>query len=98
MKKETPKEKKIRLEKLKNKTKEYNQKFKNELKKSVLTAIVAAFGFLMALSWRELLSQLIDEINTISPIQGQIVKVFIVTFISVLGILIATKFLSVKEN
>jgi hypothetical protein len=99
-KKESDEKREIRLEKLRKireKTKRYNENFRKEMKKSVLTAIVAAFGFLMALSWRELISSYIDEINSISPIQGQIVKVSIVTLISVIGIMIATKMLSEKS-
>jgi len=66
------------------------------MKKSTNTAIVAAFGFLIALSWRDLIKGHVETITGASPIQGQLIETIIITIIAVLGIMLATKFLSKK--
>ena len=78
------------------KTKASANKLKREIKKSISTAIVAAFGFLIALSWRDVIKGYIEKISALSPVQGQLISAIIVTIISVIGILIITKFLSEK--
>ena len=64
---------------------------KKETKKQLLTALVAAFGFIMALEWREVISSYVDMIGSFSPIQGNLVSAIIVTIVAVLGILIVNK-------
>lgn len=80
-------------EKAKNSALEFNK----ELKKSVNTALIAAFGFIIALAWRDVIIEYVDKIASVSPLQGKLVTALIVTLVSVLGILIVTKFISVKE-
>jgi len=70
------------------------KKFKREIKKSISTAIVAAFGFLIALSWRDVIKEYVDKISSLSPIQGNLISAIIITIVSVIGILVITKFLS----
>jgi sorbitol-specific phosphotransferase system component IIBC len=72
-------------------------KFHGEVRKSVLTAIVAAFSFLIALSWKELIGEWVGMINSISPVHSKIFEVSIITIVCVLGILIATRFLGEKK-
>ena len=72
-------------------------KFKNEFKKTTHTAIVAAFSFLIALSWRDLISEYIIQLTALSPIGGKWVSAIIVTFLGVLGILIVSKYLSTES-
>ncbi len=81
-----------RKQKLKLKTKESALKFKRELKKSTTTAIVAAFGFLIALTWRDVISEGITKISQASPVQNSLISALIITVISVLGILIVSRF------
>ncbi|MCK5149529.1 hypothetical protein KAJ87_01235 [Candidatus Pacearchaeota archaeon] len=76
------------------KTKASAKKLKREIKKSISTAIVAAFGFLIALSWRDVIKEYVNKISSLSPIQGNLISAVIITIISVIGILIITKFLS----
>jgi hypothetical protein len=80
-------------EKLKASAKRFNL----ELKKSLNTAIVAAFGFLIALVWRDVITEYVDKITTLSPVQGKLISAVIITIIGVFGILAVTKFLKVKE-
>jgi hypothetical protein len=80
-----------------SRTKAKFSKFHGEVRKSTLTAIVAAFSFLIALSWKELISEWVGLMTRVSPVQGKVFEVAIITIISVLGILIFTKLLSEKE-
>ena len=64
------------------------------IKKEVLTAIVAAFGFLIALTWKDVITEYVNTLVTFSPIQGKLISATIVTLIAVIGIIIVTKFLS----
>lgn len=87
---------KIRL--AKERAKAGTKKFNRELKKTMNTAIVAAFGFLIALSWRDLIQKGVEEISSKNPLNNQLISTIIITVISVLGILIVTKILSEKEE
>lgn len=73
------------------KIKEKAKKFNRELKKALYTAFLAAFGFLIALVWRDMIQSWVNKISATSPIQGQIISAVIVTFVCVIGILIVTK-------
>ena len=102
MKKQNNQDKEIK--KLKEEKKElrhrlhsHSKKYVLETRKALATAILAAFGFLMALSWREVISEWVETLKQVSLIQGRLVEAIIVTLISVLGILLVTKFISVKE-
>ncbi len=85
-------------QKLKLKTKNSAIKFKRELKKSVLIAITAAFGFLIALSWKELITEFVQTISKTTPLQGKLIETITITLISVLGILIITKLFSEADE
>lgn len=87
-----------RKEKLKLKAKESAKKLKQETKKAINTAIVAAFGFLMALAWRDVITEYINATGIVTPTQGKLISALVITFISVLGILIVTKMLSIEET
>ncbi|MFH1503699.1 MAG: DUF5654 family protein [Candidatus Diapherotrites archaeon] len=83
---------------IKTKAKEHVKKFNYELKKATNTAIMAAFGFLIALVWKDVITEFVNNISQKSPVQGKLFSALIVTLICVVGILIITKFLSVKEK
>ena len=85
-------------QKLKLRAKQSAIKFKKELKKSILIAITAAFGFLIALSWKELITELVQSISKTNPLQGKIIETTTITLISVLGILIITKLFQEKSE
>jgi len=77
--------------KLKSHAKETAIKFKRELKRSMVTAIVAAFGFLIALSWRDVVVSWVEKFSELSPVKGNIITAIIITIISVIGILVISK-------
>lgn len=69
-----------------------------EMRKSLATAILAAFAFLMALSWREYIDSWIDSAMIFSPVKGNLISALVVTFLSVVGIILVTKFLQIRER
>lgn len=72
------------------------KEFKNELKKAFGGAMVAALGFIMALSWRDVLNEYVAKIVILSPIQGKLISAIIITIIAVAIILIITHFTKSK--
>ena len=70
--------------------------FNKELKKSTNTAIVAAFSFLIALVWRDAITEYINKLTSVTPLHGKLISAIIVTMICVLGILLVTKLLKVE--
>ena len=95
---EIKKEKQLtQREKLKLKTKVSARKFKLETKKAISTAIVAAFGFIVALTWRDVIIEYVNDLTALSPVQGKLFSAIIITLVSVIGILIVTKFLKTEE-
>lgn len=80
------------------KTREGIKKFNMELRSQLKTALMAAFGFLIALVWRDLITAFVDNISKRAPVQGQLIGAIIVTVISVAGILVITKLLTSKEE
>jgi len=83
---------------LKEKAKASALEFKRELKKSTGTAVVAAFSFLIALSWRDVIKEYIDNIIKITPLQGKLFSAAFITIVCVIGILIVTKIISKEEG
>ena len=73
------------------------KKLHNEFNKSLNTAVVAAFGFLIALAWRDAISEYVNSLTAMSPVQGNLISAVIITIIGVIGILIATKLFSKNE-
>ena len=69
------------------------KKFEKELKKALYTALIAAFGFLIAFVWRDLIQLWVNKIAAASPITGQLMSALIVTIVCAIGILIVTRYL-----
>jgi ABC-type nickel/cobalt efflux system permease component RcnA len=78
--------------------KEKIKKFHLEFKKAVKTALIAAFGFIIALVWRDFIVEVVNKISSQSPVQGQLVVAITTTLIAVVGILIVTKYVRVEED
>jgi hypothetical protein len=91
---ENKKEEKITKEKIKTAAK----KFKTEMKKQINTALVAAFGFLIALAWRDAITEYVDKITEASPVKGKLISALIITFISVLGIFLVTRLINTGDK
>ena len=91
----TTNQEKIKI--LKGKLKESKEDFKRELRKSLSIAAIAAFSFVIGLSWNNLITGYVNEITQLSPLKGQLISTLIITVVGVLGILIATKINSRKK-
>lgn len=65
-------------------------RFGKEVKKSIVTAIVAAFGLLTALAWKDVISEFVSNITGASPVQSLLVNALVVTVISVAAIMLVT--------
>ncbi len=76
------------------KAKQSVSNFRLEVRKATSTAIIAAFSFLIALVWKDLITLYVNKLSTLSPVQGQLFSTFIITVICVVGIIITTKVLS----
>ncbi|HUS49946.1 MAG TPA: DUF5654 family protein [Candidatus Paceibacterota bacterium] len=79
------------------------KKFRKEFKNQIVIAIIAALGFLIALSWRDFISETINQIISSFGVTGKayllkLLSAIIVTFIAVLGIMIISKFKSEESK
>ncbi|MBU0614548.1 MAG: hypothetical protein KJ601_00485 [Nanoarchaeota archaeon] len=68
----------------------------SEVKKNVLTAILAAFGFIIALVWRDFIKSGVDQIIYSIGVEGsgyvyQLIITFITTVFCVIGILVVSR-------
>jgi hypothetical protein len=77
--------------------KEHSKKYVIETRKAIATALLAAFAFLMALSWRGVVSEWVETAKNLSPLHGNLIEAGIVTVISVLGILLVSRFIAINE-
>ena len=78
------------------------RKLRREFRKHIVTAIAAALGFLIALSWREPIANLTAHIIEILGLQGdqilyQFLAAIIITIILVLALMIVVRW-EVKEE
>jgi uncharacterized membrane protein YdbT with pleckstrin-like domain len=71
-------------------------KFRKEFRKHLIAAVSAALGFLIALSWREPLSDLSKLIISNLGLEGealffQFISAVVITVLAVIGLIIATR-------
>ncbi len=89
---------KIRAENIHEKAKKGVKTFKKEFKKEMNTAILAAFGFLIALVWKDVITEFVNNISEKSPFHGALITALGVTIICVLGIMVFSRILKEKEE
>ena len=87
-----------KLEDIAEKTKYSAKKFRNEFNKAINTAALAAFGFLIALVWKDVITNFVNKVAAYSPFSGLIISAVITTFICVLGILLVARLLPFEEK
>ena len=78
---------------IKEKIKSSGHRLGKEFKKSISTAIIAAFSLIVALAWKDVITGYIDKIKSITAINGQLISALFITLVSVIGILIISKML-----
>jgi hypothetical protein len=76
------------------KMKKQKSKFRKEIKKTATAGIVTAFGLIIALTWKDVLSEYFEQLVEISPLKGKIIGAIIITILSTLGIYLTTKLIS----
>lgn len=75
------------------------ERFNEEFKKAVATAIAAAMGLVTALAWRDVMNEyLVSKVSAISPFQGLLISAIIITLISVLVIMWSSTLTSEKPK
>lgn len=77
--------------------------FLGEFKKQTAIAILAAFAFLIALSWRDFFSELVSHLIERFTLPGglyiyKLINALIVTLIAVIGIMIISKLSTEKKT
>ena len=82
---------------LTSKVKDHAKEIKNEFKKQVSGAIIAAFGLIIALSWRDVITELVNQFAVVKS-YGLLVSALALTVISVIGILLISKWAKSGEN
>lgn len=70
--------------------------FGSKFTESINTAVVAAFGFLIALVWKDVITEYANTVIAYSPVQGKIISALVVTLIGVIGIMISASILIKK--
>ena len=78
--------------------KEKISSFTREFRKATVTALVAAFGFVAAFSWKDVVTEYFSIISIADPLYGKILTAIIVTFFSVIAIIVLTKFMPVESE
>lgn len=70
--------------------------FRAEVKKTISSSLVAAFGLITGLAWKEVVEVYI--LRLVGPEQSKLLSAFIITIISVICIMIITKILATEEK
>lgn len=71
------------------KVKAHASEIKGEFKKQVSGAIIAAFGLIIALSWKDVITEAVNKLNVAG--YGLLASAVVMTLVSVIGILLVSK-------
>ena len=76
------------------------KKFNSEIKKSIGAAIIGAFGLIIALVWKDVITEYMDKLTSLNPFQGKVISALIITIVSVIAIMLITRIVQepVKQN
>lgn len=84
-----------KMAKTKKKVEEKEKKtFRKEFKKAISTGLISAAGLIIALAWRDVLTEYVDRVTSINPVEGKIIGALIVTSIAVIVIMLISKYIS----
>jgi hypothetical protein len=93
--------KKEHIDKAKERVKMHSHAIKSEFKKQTSTAIMAAFGLIIALAWKDVITALVGKLNISGNATSALsltVSALILTAISVIGILLISKWAKSGEE
>lgn len=72
-------------------------RFNKEFKKTLAASIAAAAGLITALAWKDAINEyLVNKITTFSPFHGLLVSALLITLVSVIVIMIISRWNSKK--
>jgi len=89
------------IDKAKEKVKMHSHALKSEFRKQTSTAIMAAFGLIIALAWKDVITSLVGMLKIGGTGTGALsltITASILTLISVLGILLVSKWAKAGEG
>lgn len=72
-------------------------KLAKEFRKTTLTALVAALGLVIGLTWNDVVKFYFEGVEFSDPLTGKILGALIITFLAVIAIVILTRFMPPKE-
>lgn len=72
-----------------NKALSHANVLRNEFKKQTSTAIMGAFGLIIAFSWKDVITDLVNKIEFVKS-YGLLISAVILTLISIIGILLVS--------
>ena len=88
---------------LQDQTREKQVKLRKEFRAQAVTAIIAAFGFLIALTWRDAIQDAVNKLITILGVSDQLyfykfLAAIIVTIIAIFGIMFVSRFKAQEDQ
>lgn len=89
------------IEKARATLKSGSNELKTEFKKQTATAIMAAFGLIIALAWKDVVTALVAKLNLTgggTGLNSLTVTALVLTLVSVLGILLISKWAKSEEK
>ena len=80
------------IQKITEKTKKFHSEFRNQ----VSTALITAFGLVIALGWKDVVVDLMSKLNPLSK-SNLFISAIIVTILGIIGIAIVSKWVKSPE-
>ena len=74
------------------------KEFTKEFKKAINTAVLGAFGILIALVWKDVITEFVNTISSQSPVKGKVISALVVTLVCVVSMVILTKLLQDRSK
>lgn len=74
------------------------KKFNEELRKNMHTAVIAAFSLVIALAWRDVITEYVNELTSIAPIHSKLISAILITVLAVLGIMLISFLFTKRET
>lgn len=69
----------------------------SEVKKHLASALIAAFGLIAAIAWKDVLTEYVGSVVSLSPVKGKIITALIISAISLIGVFTITKLTGHKK-
>lgn len=73
------------------------RQFENELSHAMVTALTAALGFLMALTWRDVIVKFVKKVSGEVGFGGELISALVVTIACVFGVFMITRISKPKK-